>query len=205
MQQYYTRRKLEEESFKLISDGFNLWVVSFIILFVSSLIDKHLFSTVLELVSLLLFLLGLLWLYQGSKQLSETVPKIGEELYKAIRYYAIAIILLIASPLLGILLPIAILAAIGLFIASIYHLYLYASWLEEELSKKHFANITITLLILGTILSITYMPLQLSIIGLIMKITALISLSTMTKNANKPAQTKIVDNNNTIAVNITVL
>ncbi|MEB3760265.1 MAG: hypothetical protein GSR81_05390 [Desulfurococcales archaeon] len=112
MQQYYTRRKLEEESFKLISDGFNLWIVSFILLFVSSLIDKHLFSTILDIVSLLLFLLGLLWLYQGSKQLSETLPKIGEELYKAIRYYAIAIILLIASPLLGILLPIAILAAI---------------------------------------------------------------------------------------------
>ncbi|MEB3765368.1 MAG: hypothetical protein GSR77_04310 [Desulfurococcales archaeon] len=197
MQQYfahYTRKDLLEDSFKLISDGFNLWVVSFIILFVSSLIGKHLFSTILELVSLLLFLLGLLWLYRGSKQLSETVPKIGEELYKAIRYYAIAILLLILSPLFGILFPIAILAAIGLFIASIYHLYLYASWLEEELSKKQFANITITLLILGTILSVKYMPLPLSIIGLIMEITALISLSTMTKKCKQTCINKIQRN-----------
>ncbi len=178
----YDKKEFSEQAFKLVSDGFLVWSIIPLLGLVDIWYNSEKVVLVTGAVGLILFVLGLLWLYEGSKILDNTTPLVGGHLHTAVKHYSIALVLILVSPIFGsIIFAAAIVVALGLTLSALYHLYLYVSWLEEKMSIKQMANIIVFLIIIGFILSLKFMPASVEILGILMEAIGFLLLSTLSR------------------------
>ena len=171
---------------KLLRDGFILLALVPLLSLVS--VYDVILGLMFNMMALLVFLQGYIWLHQASTVLNDIMPWVGEPLHKAVKYYGLSFGLIVLSPFLGLLAFILIIAALVLLAASLYNLYLYTAWIEVGLDKQHYSNIVIALLIIGSILTIDILPLTLQILGALLKAAGFASLAIA---SNKLLQIKI--------------
>ncbi len=179
----YYRRVQEEFGWSLAKRGFYLFALIYVInliIVLSKQVASSLLTTIGVGVWLIVFTLAIYSIYEASKTIQVYVPLVGEHLYKAAYYLTLAIVSLAASIIANPLGILFLFIAFLLALASLYYLFLYASWIEQKVGPRGLAIIYVVGDTIAQLIVSFRIPLIIELVGIGLGIAANVLLGAKT-------------------------